>query len=57
MTYSCPLNPNVDCDKVECANCGWNPVVAHQRLEKIKKEMGVETDEEKSSKSNTWVYG
>lgn len=57
MVYSCPFSPNVDCSKADCLNCGWNPVVSHQRLEEIKKKLGVETDEEKSGKSNKRVYG
>ncbi len=57
MVYSCPMNPNVDCHKMECQKCGWNPVVAHLRLEEIKKKLGVTTDGEgKPINPNTWVY-
>lgn len=57
MTYKCPFSPNVTCHNMECRKCGWNPVVATQRLEAIKEKLGVNDDGEgKPSNPNTWVY-
>ena len=43
-TYDCPHNEAIDCDKYKqrpCNNCGWNPDVARERLEKYCKELGI----------------
>lgn len=38
--YRCKNNKFVDCAKrSECASCGWNPEVAHNRLEKFRQKM------------------
>lgn len=35
---ACEFNKMVDCNSEECKNCGWNPVVAEKRIDKICKE-------------------
>jgi hypothetical protein len=36
----CPHNGGVACtDKRNCDKCGWNPIVAEERTERIKQEL------------------
>ena len=39
--YDCKYAPkgSVQCEKKNCANCGWNPEVAQARLEQIIEKM------------------
>lgn len=40
----CVYNPiGVNCDFLECENCGWNPEVAQARLERIMEGMNERT--------------
>ena len=32
---SCPHNKELVCDTKMCKRCGWNPVVAKMRMEKL----------------------
>lgn len=32
---SCPHNNALVCDTKKCKSCGWNPVVAKRRMDKI----------------------
>lgn len=45
--FECRYNNMVGCDTRNCEQCGWNPKVANERLEKIRAEMagGADTDE------------
>jgi hypothetical protein len=36
--YICPYNDQCRCDQMKCSRCGWNPVVAQQRLQAILRE-------------------
>ena len=36
---TCCFNVHVDCKEHECKNCGWNPVVAKERTNRIKAKM------------------
>lgn len=40
ITWKCTFNREVDCDKLKCTKCGWNPAVESERKAKIRKEMG-----------------
>lgn len=31
----CPYNDTLRCEVKNCKRCGWNPVVAQQRIDKI----------------------
>ena len=33
--FQCPHNEAVTCDRHNCGNCGWNPVVAQRRMYKL----------------------
>jgi hypothetical protein len=40
----CPHNAGVDClDATECHGCGWNPVVAAERLRRWMESHGCDT--------------
>lgn len=39
MIRICPHNYEVDCEALRCDTCGWNPVVAKARVEKVMKNM------------------
>lgn len=41
MVYDCQYNVGCGCEKRHCGSCGWNPVVAQERTEKLMKKMGV----------------
>lgn len=45
--YSCKYNEGVGCAPVgrKCERCGWNPVVASERLLRICFEMGIDIPE------------
>ena len=34
----CKYNEGCRCTTRDCYNCGWNPIVAKMRIEKIKKQ-------------------
>ena len=36
--YVCPFNDQCRCAQMKCSSCGWNPVVAQQRLKDILRE-------------------
>lgn len=33
--YDCPYNEGCRCPKPDCYSCGWNPIVAKMRMDKI----------------------
>lgn len=35
VTFVCPYNKEVDCEKANCEHCGWCPPVAKKRMEEI----------------------
>lgn len=35
--FSCPNNEAVVCDVKKCKVCGWNPIVAKKRLDRVKR--------------------
>lgn len=37
--YPCLFNDGCQCKERDCGHCGWNPVVAKARLERILKKM------------------
>jgi hypothetical protein len=37
----CPHNKYVCCEKKDCINCGWNPMVAKMRSANLKQKLGV----------------
>ena len=39
MIRICPHNYEVDCDKMTCDRCGWNPKVAEKRVHEVMKNM------------------
>ena len=40
MTRICPYNYEVDCEKMRCDKCGWNPKVSMKRLQEAVKNLG-----------------
>ena len=41
---TCRYNENVLCEKMDCGNCGWNPVISEKRLEEFRKKNGVQKE-------------
>lgn len=40
-SFKCPNNAYVACTQKNCYHCGWNPIVAKMRMDKILKERGM----------------
>lgn len=44
-TTQCPNNEGVYCaHTADCATCGWNPEVAEERAEAIRRKYGIEEE-------------
>ena len=44
-TVECPNNEGVYCaHTADCETCGWNPDVAQERTERIRRKYGIEED-------------